>query len=233
MAQRTCTKPGCSKPHRARGLCSTHYNAANGATYRRRCVICFTEWVTPRRDGKYCSDTCKAFGYLTRTSCPVPERHPSRRAVIEQRTIWTAGNCAWCGTGFITCYTAGSPTRYCTKRCARLAVGRRRRARQAGASGFFTWDAFMRLAIQLGNCCAYCGTRPDEPLEPDHVVPLNRGGHNGLGNILPACKACNGAKSDRLLHEWAEQRARLGQPPRRTDVSDFVHLTAHHHVHAA
>lgn len=44
MQERTCTIEGCEKPHRARGLCASHWNA----TYRRDqhrevpCTICGT-----------------------------------------------------------------------------------------------------------------------------------------------------------------------------------------------
>jgi hypothetical protein len=41
---RTCTKPGCGNKHRARGLCSTHYNREHQPTWHApiqvACVVC-------------------------------------------------------------------------------------------------------------------------------------------------------------------------------------------------
>jgi 5-methylcytosine-specific restriction endonuclease McrA len=48
-------------------------------------------------------------------------------------------------------------------------------------------------------------------LEPDHRVPLARGGANSIENILPACPRCNQRKA--LLTE-GEFRARLEQEKR-------------------
>lgn len=66
MAQRMCSMTDCSKPHRARGMCSTHYNRAAGETARHpkvttACVICST-LVRRRKDSTYqptCSVTCR------------------------------------------------------------------------------------------------------------------------------------------------------------------------------
>lgn len=78
----------------------------------------------------------------------------------------------------------------------------RRRAKLANSEGSFSWDEFKLLCIKFDNCCAYCGSL--EPLVPDHVVPLSRGGTNTIGNILPACSYCNGSKKDKLLEEWLD-----------------------------
>jgi hypothetical protein len=66
------------------------------------------------------------------------------------------------------------------------------------------------------TACAYCGNRP-ERLEPDHVVPLSRGGMNSLSNLLPACPACNSDKRAILLPDWNADRTRRGKPPRTTE----------------
>jgi len=49
--------------------------------------------------------------------------------------------------------------------------------------------------------CKYCGRfAPDG--EPDHVVPLSRGGLDALDNLAWACAACNGSKGSKTLQEW-------------------------------
>lgn len=49
--------------------------------------------------------------------------------------------------------------------------------------------------------CAYCG-KFNIKLILDHIVPINRGGQNCIGNINIACEYCNSAKGDKLLEEW-------------------------------
>lgn len=44
--------------------------------------------------------------------------------------------------------------------------------------------------------CAYCG-KTSHQLSPDHVIPLSKGGHNTLGNVVPACRTCNIRKGAR------------------------------------
>lgn len=48
--------------------------------------------------------------------------------------------------------------------------------------------------------CAYCGTDPAGTV--DHVVPLSRGGHHDIWNLVPACRSCNDRKGTKLLSEW-------------------------------
>lgn len=48
--------------------------------------------------------------------------------------------------------------------------------------------------------CKYCGAKaPDVILEVDHIVPVAKGGKNNMLNLVTACKACNGGKSDKTL----------------------------------
>lgn len=49
--------------------------------------------------------------------------------------------------------------------------------------------------------CAYCGKRGVK-LECDHIIPVARGGHNGVDNLVTSCKPCNRSKAGKLLSEW-------------------------------
>ncbi|MDP9276410.1 MAG: HNH endonuclease [Chloroflexota bacterium] len=91
----------------------------------------------------------------------------------------------------------------------RQAISARRRSRELAAEGDYTTEEWMALLKAHGFRCTYCGT--DGPLEPDHRVPLARGGTNYIENILPACRRCNTRK--RLLTE-DEFRARLASEDR-------------------
>jgi len=91
-------------------------------------------------------------------------------------------------------------------RDVRQGIGARRHARKFGAPGSHTTADWIWL-LQFWNWrCAYCGETG--PLQPDHRVPLARGGSNAIENILPACRSCNQRKG--LLSE-DEFRARLAR----------------------
>jgi 5-methylcytosine-specific restriction endonuclease McrA len=54
---------------------------------------------------------------------------------------------------------------------------------------------------KFSNRCVYCGKKGDVI---DHAIPINRDklGENILGNIVPACKACNASKSGKDYREF-------------------------------
>jgi 5-methylcytosine-specific restriction endonuclease McrA len=56
------------------------------------------------------------------------------------------------------------------------------------------------LIKKFNNCCYYCGS--DQKIEIDHIFPLSKGGDHYISNLVPACKACNLAKKDKLPQEW-------------------------------
>ena len=116
----------------------------------------------------------------------------------------------------------------CSRSCARRCAKRRRRAREAGARGSWTWSQFMAIAKKFDYCCAYCGVKP-ERLDPDHVVPLSRGGYDSPSNLLPTCFMCNSSKCAMTLDECDEWRTNRGLEPRATSWVPgdmrYVHLT--------
>jgi hypothetical protein len=41
-------------------------------------------------------------------------------------------------------------------------------------------------------------------------VPLNKGGTNLMGNLVPCCLSCNASKGDRILYEeWTPPKERI------------------------
>lgn len=58
---------------------------------------------------------------------------------------------------------------------------------------------------QFDNRCAYCEATGD--LHIEHVVPISKGGTHAMGNIIPACKACNFSKRNKEVEEWYRQQA--------------------------
>lgn len=73
-------------------------------------------------------------------------------------------------------------------------------ARRKGADGVTTERDWQAILACFDHRCAYC-FRDNVPLARDHVIALNRGGSNWPDNIVPACKVCNGRKSDHPV--WA------------------------------
>ena len=67
-----------------------------------------------------------------------------------------------------------------------------RRARKAGADGKFTLAGWGALKEKYGNVCLCCYA--PRKLEPDHIIPLSRGGNNFIDNIQPLCGTCNRRK---------------------------------------
>src|SRR5213593_4127524 len=81
-----------------------------------------------------------------------------------------------------------------------------RRAREMQAEGKYTAREWTLLVRQHGDACAYCGATG--PLQPDHRVPLSRGGSNHITNILPACGPCNRRKHVMTEAEFGARLAR-------------------------
>jgi hypothetical protein len=238
VSKSTCTEVGCDKPRKGRKLCATHYqqwyclNGAGATRYAVTCVGCGVKFGSTRRTGKFCSDICK--GDVYRTKSRLPSDHPvmvliaeARRPKAAPRPTPFCRECAWCGDTFTTTRRVQVN---CSKRCKVRAIKNRRRGREHGSTSHYTWAEVMRLFIgKFNRCCAYC-EQPIEGLpDPDHVVPLSRGGSNSITNVLPCCSPCNSDKRDLLLHEWAADRERLGKAPRVTswDANDprTAHLT--------
>jgi len=76
--------------------------------------------------------------------------------------------------------------------------GNKRRAAAAGQH--FTFREWEALVVQHAGRCAYCGAT--ERIQADHRIPLDRGGSNEIGNILPACRHCNCRKHTRTEEEF-------------------------------
>lgn len=50
--------------------------------------------------------------------------------------------------------------------------------------------------------CQYCGSSaPEVVLEIDHMMPVSKGGHNDIMNLITSCKACNAGKRHRELSD--------------------------------
>lgn len=84
--------------------------------------------------------------------------------------------------------------------------------RAARAIATHTEREWGDLVRAHGRRCAYCD-RPLGLLEvhKDHVIPVSRGGSDGIDNIVPACKPCNSEKHRMTADEYREYLSMLGR----------------------
>jgi 5-methylcytosine-specific restriction endonuclease McrA len=89
----------------------------------------------------------------------------------------------------------------------------RRRARKASNGVYLVTEKDMRRCLaRFNNSCAYCSTSFTSSNRPtwDHVIAIARGGQHSIGNMVPACPACNTSKWASTVTEW---RKRLSSQP--------------------
>ena len=73
-----------------------------------------------------------------------------------------------------------------------------------------------------GETCQYCG-QPAPDGEPDHVLPLAKGGTDALTNLVWSCAECNRSKGSKTLREWMQGA------PTDQDVRVTIPITARYH----
>lgn len=242
---KNCTLEGCERPLRAKGRCGTHYNQMYRPSRIGRqekklmpCAICGKEVLRSsgggRKYGAACSNQCRQ--WLATPYCKLPADHWARwygkasswsaPTVKIKTAAFQCAYCQECELPYVVRWS-GTPPRFCSDRCQRRSKARIRRAREHDAPGNYTWGQVIRLHLLSDRRCSYCDEHVAQP-EPDHVVPISRGGRNDIGNILSCCQRCNGDKGDMTLAEWAEYRVRRGKTPVRTEFDHqdqrFRHL---------
>lgn len=249
---KTCTHDGCERALRARGLCSSHYNAAHQPNRHAKkmveCAWCGIEMLKQsgggRKYGQTCSNQCRT--YLTAPHCKLPADHwalwfgkTSQWQAPAPKPRFTSKQCADCPKYFTfeNLPKFNSPIVYCSKQCSRRVRERNRRAKGYGAIGQYTRKGFYALVDAVGGLCSYCDRVVGGYADADHVTPVSRGGRNDLSNLTPACRECNGDKGDLTLDEWRESREQRLLEPRRyvLDPADarYKHLVPSKAVGAA
>lgn len=73
---------------------------------------------------------------------------------------------------------------------------KRRRAMKRNAQGNHTYVEWELLKLQYNWTCPSCSRKePNIILTQDHIVPLQKGGCDDIGNIQPLCMRCNSKKN--------------------------------------
>lgn len=240
-----CSADECTNPRNAaKGLCKTHYNRTLTERHKARSVACVwcgtvkqtTSGSAKRKYGFTCSYECRrliTFGARTE----LPADHwarwygktsdwAPRKDDAEPRSTFQCGTCADCAALIVEPATQ-TPSEYCSRSCARRSAKRRRRAREHGAPGDFTLTQIVKQYAKQGNTCAYCKQPAIGLPDPEHVLPLSRGGRNDMSNLVASCRACNTSKGDLTLSEWAAVRTARGL----TAVDTTLHGVEYNHLY--
>lgn len=223
---RSCSEPGCGKPHRAKGLCGLHYNQQLQTPEQRRpkvttsCAQCRQPCIKDRgREKRYaelfCSMSCRDakrarqaelrklpvlfVGTVVR---PEAKRQPKPQPQHKAR-LWVAGPCARCGLLFAVQDDTGR-ARYCSLNCSNRVNKHRYRARKKDAYVADVRPA--RIYARDGWRCQLCRklvrrhAAAPHPLSPvlDHIIPLAHGGTHEPSNVQCAHWICNSIKRDRI-----------------------------------
>lgn len=202
MATRLCQREACGRPHRARGLCSTHYNQEH-VPNRHRVVQMPCAWCSHpilkassrRWHERFCGYECRDDMRAYRIRPDHPRLlQPLRCRELAIRTpdfftvptppprprLFTAGPCARCGASFVA-FDPSRTANVCSARCGKGLGRDRRRARKRDAYVEDVWRE--RIYRRDGYRCQLCRrkVRRDvavpHPLAPtlDHIIPLAAG----------------------------------------------------------
>ena len=88
---------------------------------------------------------------------------------------------------------------------------RRRRGKiQNNKSFYVSLDEEKKM--YLSPCFACQIHKPDE-MTIEHLIPVDRHGDDGIGNLVPMCQSCNSSKQNKTFMEWRVFRMKRGRPP--------------------
>lgn len=155
----------------------------------RACASCGGTMAGRRSHAVYCSRACK-------TRASDRRRIEDGRSVARDRERYQRE--ADHRRAYASEYLRRNPERM-------RAIRRRRKGQLRSDALVFTERDWARLVTRYRGCCAYCD-QPSPILHREHIIPLARGGRHAIGNIVPACPACNFSKHTRLLSEWRYRR---------------------------
>lgn len=200
----------CAPSRLKRGRCSRHYNMVrnSGGQLRqqpRACVICRVIFTPVRSDAVCCSNKCN---WRRQDAARIVDHSERACPTCGQKYKPKKVNQRFCSIDCNVTPDARKQHRWRIRNRHVLSNQRHlRRERLYGnpeSVGVSERD-WERLVVRYHGRCAYCGVRPDE-LTMDHVIPAARGGRHSIGNILPACRSCNGGKHALLLIEFKVRR---------------------------
>lgn len=147
----------------------------------------------------------------------LPEIEALRRIAryVEKPLIFRC-NCLHCDAAMIvrrngglhkkvcdTCAAALLKTLRAISKAKRRAVERGVEAHSINPIAVFERDKWKCRLCGVSTPRALRGTYEPRAPELDHILPLSKGGSHTWGNVQCACRACNGAKSNKPLGQFS------------------------------
>ena len=83
-------------------------------------------------------------------------------------------------------------------------AGRFRRRVRIG-DNLVTSELKIEVIDASNGICPYCGNPINGDGHIDHIIPVSRGGTNGLGNLVYCCAHCNLSKNNKDLNQWLSE----------------------------
>lgn len=215
-----CEQPDCGRPHRARGMCSTHYNQAHQPNRHRKIVVqcaqcgrhCQKDSGRERRYAAlFCSMACRTeYTFSTEagraaldaaiTAAALADHSWSPRRLAQATggdRIWSSGPCRRCGEHFVAPGSEGMLAQFCSRACKLRTKTERHEHRKRGGQV----EPYSRHAIFVrdGWRCHLC-LKAIDPKLPfpdlmsatiDHLIPVVDGGADAPDNVRAAHMICN------------------------------------------
>lgn len=217
------THPGIPIPmERACLTCGQVVSAVNGRRYcSRTCASAASKRRVRDIKSPYVRhETCRTCGGPLPAGAKAGQMYCSQKCglrdkLAERALMESIGTraCALCGEDFkpkssrnVTCSPVCSKAWNVATRSTDYNHRRRARLNASKDSVGVSTRDWTRLLNRIGRRCFYCGVKA-ERLTMDHVIPLSRGGRHAIGNVVPACRKCNGEKHDDLVVEWRRRLA--------------------------
>lgn len=90
-------------------------------------------------------------------------------------------------------------------------------------------NEWLNLVDSCGGECSCCGIQcstldcyaPDY-LTKDHIVPISKGGHDGIDNLQVLCRRCNASKGNRFTKKYEKEERNKGSLPSTVEPSEEV-----------
>lgn len=226
---RICEVDDCEKPHRARGMCVTHYNNSMPRDKRRPKVVRPCDWcgvlcdkeANASRKHRFCSYRCRdkhrnheskarkyPVGPVERRSAGPKPRLAA--LVVRVPRTFVSGTCPQCGEWFTD---RQSQARFCSQKCGKNYNRRMKRWRDGHEDGV---PRATRLAVYLrdGGVCQLCFGPVDMTLDTnhrlgatvDHIVcqSWTEEPDHSAENLRLAHRICNSLRRDQADWEATE-----------------------------
>lgn len=186
-----CAIEGCERAFYALGLCQVHYNVArrekkaDSERERTRAYYLANRERILRRNAAY--NATMSAETVRETKKRYAAKHPE---VIRARwQAWRSANEGY-DKERKAAWSKENPDRNNAYRA-------NRKARKLGVGGAHTAVQVKALFIKQKGKCAICKCGIENGYHRDHIVPLFRGGSNGIDNIQLLCRSCNQHKHAR------------------------------------